>query len=293
MKKFITIIVIIVIIGIVLRLTLVKRQTGAKMEKVPPSVEVTRVTKSDVQKTCALIGMLVADKTVQVFPETMGRVTKIFVKEGAYIQKGDRIIALKNETVGFEFEEAYVTAPIGGTIAKILVDVGSSVAPQVPVAMIVDISRMKVNFNAPEIDAQCFKTNSQLGILIDAIPGKNFKGYISEISPVIDPLTKTVGVKAVIESQGANLKPGMTARVVIKLGDKKGVIAVPQDAMIDNSVFVVKHDSTAERRPVKIGLVGDELVEIVEGLKENETVIVMGQQRLAGGEKVIPIEREK
>ncbi len=293
MKKFITIIVIILLIGIVLRLTLGKRQSLGKMEKVPPSVEVVLVKKGDVQKTITLIGMLTADKTVQVFPEGMGRVTKLFVKEGSYVPKGEKIIGIKNETVGFDFEESYVTAPISGTVAKILVDIGSTVAPQVPVAMIVDVSRIKVSFNVPEIDAQSFRLNMPITINIDAVSEKAFNGYITEISPVVDPLTRTVGVKGVIQNSGINLKPGMTARVSIKLSEKKGVVAISKDALIDNAVFVVNRDSTAERRSIKIGLIGDELVEITEGLRENEYVVILGQQRLAGGEKVIPIVRER
>ncbi|MEO0128263.1 MAG: efflux RND transporter periplasmic adaptor subunit [candidate division WOR-3 bacterium] len=293
MKRYLIAIIIIIVIGAVLRLTLVKRQTGAKMERVPPSVEVVRVTKSDVKKTCTIIGTLGADKTVQVFPEAMGRVTKLFVKEGSYVQKGEKIIGVRNETVGFDFEEAFVTAPISGTIARVLVDIGSTVAPQVPVAMIVDVSRIKVSFSVPEIDAQCFRLNMPITINIDAVSEKNFNGYISEISPIVDPLTKTVAVKGIIQNPVSNLKPGMTARISIKMSEKKGVIAISKDALIDNSVFVVNKDSTTERRPIKLGLVGDELVEIIEGLNENESVIVLGQQRLAGGEKVIPIVREK
>ncbi|MEO0136066.1 MAG: efflux RND transporter periplasmic adaptor subunit [candidate division WOR-3 bacterium] len=293
MKRYLIAIIIIIVIGAVLRLTLVKRQTGAKMEKVPPTVEVISVKKSDVRKTCTIIGTLVADKTVQIFPETMGRVTKIFVKEGSYVQKGEKIIGMRNETVGFDFEEASVTTPISGTIAKILVDVGSTVAPQMPVAMVVDLSRIKVSFNVPEIDAQCFRVNMPIIINVDAVSEKVFNGYISEISPIIDPLTKTVAVKGIIQNPVADLKPGMTARISIKLNEKKGAVVVPKDALIDNSVFVVNKDSIAERRPIKIGLVGDELVEVIEGLNENELVIVLGQQRLAGGEKVIPIVRER
>jgi len=292
MKRILIAIIIILAIGVFLRITLVKKPMRSAMEKNVLSVEVIPAIKTDVKKTCTLVGTIVADKTVQVFPETMGRVTKILVKEGSNVNKGDKLLAIRNETIGFEFEEAYVTSPISGTVAKILVDVGSTVAPQVPLVMVVDVSRIKISFNAPEIDVQCFRINSPVSIYADAFPGKNLNGYISEISPVVDPMTKTVAVKATIERTGTQLKPGMTARVSIKLGEHKGVIAIPQDALVANSVFIVKNDSTAERRPIKLGLTGDEMVEVMAGLNENELVIVLGQQRLAGGEKVLPIVRE-
>ncbi|MGB9721644.1 MAG: efflux RND transporter periplasmic adaptor subunit [bacterium] len=293
MKKILIAIIIIVIIGVILRLTLVKKETRTTTERIALSVEVAPVKKTDVKRTCSLIGTLIADKTVQVFPETMGRVTRILIKEGSYVNKGDKLIAMKNETIGFEFEEAYVTAPISGTVAKILVDIGSTVAPQMPVLMLVDVSKIKVSFNAPESDAQCFRLNMPVSVSVDAIPDKNFTGYITEISPVVDAMTKTIAVKASLERQGSALKPGMTARVSINLGERKNVIAISQDALIDKSVFVVKNDSTVEKRVIKTGFIGDETIEILDGLKENELIVVLGQQRLAGGEKVIPIVREK
>lgn len=293
MKKILIAIIIILVIGVVLRLTLVRRQVRTTFEKSAISVEVMPAVKDDVKKMCTVVGTITADKTVQVFSETMGRVMKVLVKEGSYVNKGDKLLTIRNETVGFEFEEAYVTSPIYGTVAKILVDVGATVAPQVPVVIVVDVSRIKVSFNVAETDAQCFRINTPVSITIDALSNKTLNGYINEISPVVDPMTKTVAVKATIEKSVANLKPGMTARVSIKLNERKNVIAIPHDALVDNSVFVVKNDSTAERRSIKLGLVGDEMVEVEQGLSENEFVVVLGQQRLAGGEKVIPIVRER
>lgn len=293
MKKILIAIIIILVIGVVLRLTLVRRQTRIALKKSAISVEVMPAVKDNINKMCTVVGTITADKTVQVFPETMGRVMKIIVREGSFVNKGDKLLTIRNETVGFEFEEAYVTSPIYGTVAKILVDVGATVAPQVPVVIVVDVSRIKVSFNVAETDAQCFRINTPVSITIDALSNKTLNGYISEISPVVDPMTKTVAVKATIEKSVANLKPGMTARVSIKLNERKNVIAIPQDALVDNSVFVVKSDSTTERRPIRLGLVGDEMVEVEQGLSENELVVVLGQQRLAGGEKVIPIVRER
>lgn len=292
-QKILIALILIVVLAAILRIALVKRPQKTTQEKIAIPVEVVTVKKTDVKETCTIVGTITADKTVQVFPETMGRVTEILVKEGSRVKKGEQLAAIKNETVGFEFEQGYVTSPINGTVAKILVDIGSTVAPQMPVAMVVDISRIKVSFNAPEMDAQCFKVNGAVTVYTDALPDKKFSGNISEISPVIDPLTKTVAVKAIIARSGASLKPGMTARILVNLGERPNVIAIPADAIIDNSVFVVKNDSTAERRGIKLGLAGDKWVEITEGLSENELIVVLGQQRLVGGEKVNPIVRER
>jgi membrane fusion protein (multidrug efflux system) len=230
-----------------------------------------------------------ADKTAQVFPETMGRIMRILVKEGSYVKKDANIIAMRNETVGFEYEEGFIKSPINGNVGKIMVDVGSMVSPQAPVALIVDYYRVKVEFHVAEVNMGCVNRNQTVSLVIDGID-QSFSARVSEISPVIDPMTRTAGVKAITTNAKKLLKPGMTARVQINLGERTDVLRIPTDALLDSYLFVVT-DSTAERRDVEIGLVGDDYVEIIDGLAEGENVIVVGQQRLAGGEKVNPILR--
>jgi multidrug efflux pump subunit AcrA (membrane-fusion protein) len=291
MKKLLWIIIALFVVGIVLRVFVFKKQKTEDKGKITVAVEYIVAGKTDVLKTSEVIGTIAADKTAQVFPETMGRVTKIMALDGSAVAKGDRILAIKNETVGFEFEEAYVTSPISGAIARILVDVGSMVTPQAPVALVVDYSRVKVVFNAPESDAAGFTRNKMVSVVTDALPGQKFSGRITEVSPVIDPMTRTISIKAAIDNPRHALKPGMTARIHVTMEEKKNVVAIPSDALIDGNVFIVKNDSTAEKRSVTTGLAGDTLIEITSGLDASEWVIIMGQQRLAGSEKVSPVPR--
>jgi multidrug efflux pump subunit AcrA (membrane-fusion protein) len=289
----IVIVAVVFVIGFGLRVGLSRKTKTEAAGEQAIVVEVVVSKKHDIGKTNELIGTIEADKTAQVFPETMGRVTKILVKDGSRVAKGDNLMTLRNETVGFEFEEAAVTAPITGSIASVMVDVGSMVSPQVPVAVVVDFSRIKVVFNVAEVDAGFIKRNNRIKTRVDALPDKTFEGIISEVSPVVDPMTRTIAVKADIANASGNLKPGMTARIFLDLGIRKDVLALPKDALMDHVIFVVGGDSTAERREVTTGLIGDEWAEITGGLQENELVVVIGQQRLAGGEKLRAIVRDK
>jgi RND family efflux transporter MFP subunit len=166
------------------------------------------------------------------------------------------------------------------------------VAPPAPVAVVVDFSRVKVSFNAPEVDASYFTLNRKITLNVDALPGQKFYANITEVSPVIDPMTRTVSIKALAENPKRLLKPGMTARITMVMAERKDVVAVPKDAIIGDFIYVVKADSMTEKRIVTLGLSGDEMTEITMGLDENEMVVVLGQQRLAGNEKVNPIERQ-
>ncbi|HEX7319677.1 MAG TPA: efflux RND transporter periplasmic adaptor subunit [bacterium] len=293
MKKKLIIIglILIVCVGIVLRVFVFKKSSGADRTKVNSSVEYVVAQKTNVIKSCEMIGAIMADKTAQVFPETMGRVLKIMVSDGSRVSKGDRLMVIKNETVGFDFEEAYVTSPISGAVARIFVDIGSMVTPQAPVMQVVDFARVKVAFNAAETEAGCFSRNKKIVLSVDALPDQSFTGSITEISPVIDPMTRTVSIKAAIENPRLVLKPGMTARVLITVAERKDVLALPPDAIINDFLFIVNADSSVTKRKVSTGLVGDDQTEILSGLAEHEMVVVVGQQRLADEEKIIPVKR--
>jgi membrane fusion protein (multidrug efflux system) len=294
MRKFIIISCIVIILAIIViaRVSFSRKSNKQEeIEKIVP-VEIFPAMLGDVQSTCEIIGTIKANKTAYVFPETMGRITRILVKEGAYVNKGAKLMALRNETIGFEYEEGYITAPISGNAANIMVDIGSMVTPQSPVATVVEFSKVEVSFNMSENAIDCISKGGKVRVMVDAAPETQFNGTVSQVSPVIDPLTRTVAAKAVIDNPKKILKPGMTARVVLNVGTRKNVLVIPRDALLDGYLFVVK-DSIAQRRDVSVGLIGDRYVEILEGVKQGEQIIVVGQQRLAGGEKLNPIPRSE
>ncbi|MEE8597376.1 MAG: efflux RND transporter periplasmic adaptor subunit [bacterium] len=292
MRKVLIIFIIVVVIIAAVMIRMGTSKKAAQIdegEKIIP-VEVVPVSKGTVRSTCEVLGTIKANKTAQVFPETSGRVTRIFVKEGSYVSKNNNLMAVRNESIGFEYEEGNIKSPISGNVGKILVDVGSMINPQTSVALIFEYSKVKVEFNLSEVQGGAISKSQKVDIEIDALPGQLFKGKVSEISPVIDPMTRTISAKAVINNPKKILRPGMTARITINLDEKDDVLSIPKHALLDSYLFIVK-DSTAERRDVVVGLIGDENVEILQGLSQGEPVIVIGQERLAGGEKVNPIPR--
>lgn len=294
MRKWLIIIVVVVVLLIAIFLRIGASRRAQKTEEFTASisVEVMSAKRDNVKSTCEVLGAIMAVKTAQVFPETMGRITQILVKEGSYVSKENNLMAMRNETIGFEYEEGFIRSPIGGNVAKVMVDVGSMVTPQTPVAVVMDYSRVNVSFNVAETNIGCIEKNDKVAVRIDAMPGESFTGTVTELTPVVDPMTRTLGVKASINNAKKMLRPGMTARITINLGEKSNVIVVPRDALLDGYLFVVS-DSTAERRDVTAGLIGDKYAEIISGLSDGERVVIVGQQRLAGGEKVMPVLRSE
>ena len=140
MRKVLIILIIIVVIiaAVMIRMGTSKKDVQIEQgEKIIP-VEVVPASKGTVRSTCEVLGTIKANKSAQVFPETSGRVTRIFVKEGSYVSKNNNLMAIRNESIGFKYEEGYIKSPISGNVGKILVDVGSMINPQTSVAMIVE-----------------------------------------------------------------------------------------------------------------------------------------------------------
>ena len=294
MRRLLIIIGIIIVLAIAIANRVGSNQRDKQAEETMQriAVEIAPAARGNVQSTCEVLGTVTADKTAQVFPETMGRITRILVKEGVYVAKDANLMAMRTEMIGFEYEEGYIRSPISGNIAAITVDVGSMVTPQAPVAVVMDYARVNIEFNVAETNMDCIRKGDRVAAAIDALPGKSFTGTVSEVAPVVDPMTRTLNVKASVPNAGKALRPGMTARITLNLGEKKDVVIIPRDAVLGGHVFVLK-DSVAERRNVVAGLIGDVNAEIISGLSEGEHVVVVGQQRLAGGEKVNPVMRSQ
>jgi RND family efflux transporter MFP subunit len=127
-----------------------------------------------------------------------------------------------------------------------------------------------------------------------SLPDLHREGTITEISPVLDPVTRTANVTVAIDNADHALRPGMVADVSIELGRRPGVTMVPARAVLmttrtetaqEGQVFVVEGD-VARRRTVVLGPRYADAMEIVSGLRAGERVVTMGQHLLRDGSKI-------
>jgi RND family efflux transporter MFP subunit len=121
------------------------------------------------------------------------------------------------------------------------------------------------------------------------VPGKEYRGRVGTIYPHLDEKTRTLMVEALIPNGDHSLKPGLFARVTLYTGPARETIVVAANAILyDESktkIFVVE-DNLAKGRDVKIGAKYGDMQEILTGVKDKETVVIVGQSNLAEGVKV-------
>jgi RND family efflux transporter MFP subunit len=126
---------------------------------------------------------------------------------------------------------------------------------------------------------------------VDAFPGKVFKGIVSVINPTLDPATRTGRIEIHIPNKDLTLHSGMFAHVRLALGEREALV-ISKDALNrlpgTGSYYVyVVEGGKALMKNIKIGVSQEDHVEVLEGLKVGEQVVVKGQNRLKDGTSVM------
>jgi RND family efflux transporter MFP subunit len=188
-------------------------------------------------------------------------------------------------------EDTVVRAPISGVLDDRPVTQGQYCSRGQDLGTIVQIDPLDVTFNTPERDANRLVIGQSVVFKSDAVPGADFKGEVTYLSPQLDPTARTLRVKARISGADGRLRPGMFGSVEVVLRQRTGVIRIPETGVLFHGntaqVVVMNEESRANFRPVTIGRRGDSTVEIVKGLKAGDRVVIEGHQKLSPNGKIM------
>jgi membrane fusion protein, multidrug efflux system len=194
-------------------------------------------------------------------------------------------------------KDRVLVAPFDGVLGFRMVSVGTYVRPGDVVATLVDDKQMKLDFNVPSTFLQSLKAGTAVAATTDDVPGKQFSGTIDSVDNSIDPVTRSVRVRAVLPNPDKALKAGMFMRVTI-LADARTALAIPEGAIQplgpDNFVLVVASEggkTIARQRKVRLGIRQDGSVEVMEGLVEGDRIITEGAIRVREGSEVLVRDR--
>jgi len=192
-----------------------------------------------------------------------------------------------------------IRSPIDGNVTQRLdvVKVGNTVTPvggviesgQSALFVIEDLDTLMLRVNVPERELAKLVVGQPAQLSFDAVPGHVFLGTISQISPSVNAETATFSVRIRVTQAEGLLRPGMFARVAIIYERKPNALQIPRTALLDGDgppkVFVIK-DGKAAERSVKLGLSNGAWIEVTEGLKDGEQVVVVGQGAVKPGAAV-------
>lgn len=184
--------------------------------------------------------------------------------------------------------DAQVRAPFAGIIAKRWVNVGDKVSSDMPVAQVVDLSRMELEAQVPVSEIPFVKPGQEVSFEVDGFAGRRFSGKVERVNPSADAGSRSIAVFVTLPNADASLKGGMFANGTLATGTGAEVDVIPIGAVAEESgqtfVYVVRAGKV-ERRTVVLGTRNVErgVVTVREGLEPGVPVITVKAEGLKPG----------
>jgi len=196
----------------------------------------------------------------------------------------------------YQLKKTQITAPISGKVTSVTVSSGEMVSPSIPLLSIIDVSRIFVKVGISEKDISKIKEGQKVNLAIDAFPEERFQGEVVSRGVAVDQISKTLEVKIKILQPEVQIPVGVFARGDILVKTNQDALIISSSALTrkkDGIYVYVIEEGIARQKEVVLGIIQDERVEILEGLSEEEEIVVLGNQELEDGVKVTVLEKEE
>lgn len=273
--------------------------------KVGGEVREIMVEEGDVVREGAVLAQLDGDRLRLQLEQSRANMAKLerdyrrnvelhekgIVAAGAFENIKYELDALKAayELAKLEYDYTTIRAPISGIISERMIKVGNTIEPSTPTYRLTALEPLVAYLFVPEREFGKIEPEQRVEIFVDALPSRRFTADVTRISPTVDPETGTFKVTIEVTDDEGMLKPGMFGRFSIVYDDQIDQLLVPRNAVLEteagDSVFVVE-DGVAKRTNIKTGYEWQQNVAVLEGLEDNQRVVVVGQAALKDGAKV-------
>ncbi|MBV9958278.1 MAG: efflux RND transporter periplasmic adaptor subunit [Acidobacteria bacterium] len=199
-------------------------------------------------------------------------------------------------------QDTLLKAPLSAVVLERKVELGALVAGGTPGFVLADLTTVKATFGVPDLALPSMKLGATLSVVTDGVPGTEFTGHISRISPSADQNSRVFEIEVTIPNPQGSLKPGMIASLSVSEGGRAPVEVpvVPLTAITRSkenpqayAVFVVEQrdgKQFARQRSIEPGETFANSIAVNGGVKPGEQVITTGATQLADGDliQVIP-----
>ncbi|MBE9541119.1 MAG: efflux RND transporter periplasmic adaptor subunit [Proteobacteria bacterium] len=194
-----------------------------------------------------------------------------------------------------DLRESTIRSPIKGTLAERLIDIGTTVSPQMEVASVVDASKVRIRIGVSEKEIHKIKKGQGVKVHLDAFPQEEYQGTVFSVGTKANENSLTFPVEVeTINNREPKLKPGMVARLKIQTGNHSQVVVIPQEFILNEEgnlfVFVIQ-DSVAHKVKINTGSIINSEVIVEEGLSPGDLLITVGSHTITEGARVKPLRK--
>lgn len=206
----------------------------------------------------------------------------------AQVALRDAAIARMN-TIRARLADRVITAPFAGVLGFRRVSEGTLVSPGTEIVTLDDVSIIKLDFSVPETSLAALREGLPVRAMSAAWPDREFVGTIASIDSRVDPVSRAIGVRALVPNPESLLKPGMLLTVSVDAAPREAVV-LPEIAVVAvgtrHFVFAVGEDLIARQTEIGIGSRRAGEVEVLRGIEPGQRVVTDGIVKLRDGAKV-------
>lgn len=266
-----------------------------------------QATKQKIRQTILTTGVVQPENRLEIKPPVAGRIEEVLITEGAQVKKG-QIIAWMSSTERAALLDAArskgaaevkrweglyrptpIMAPINGTIILRNVEAGQTFTGQDSVFVM--SNRLTIRAQVDETDLAQIKTGQSASIILDAYPKESLAGQVGKLAfdakTVNNVTSYLVDVLPLVTPDF--MRSGMTANVSFLISEKLDALTIPSEAIKykDNQAEVLVTNPADPKKPIeraiKLGITDGKQTEVIEGLKEGETILVADIKILGEG----------
>jgi membrane fusion protein, multidrug efflux system len=191
-----------------------------------------------------------------------------------------------------QIDKKTIRAPFAGKLGIRTVNLGQYLNPGTPLTTLESLGSVYADFTLPQESLGEIKTG--MPVQVTLTDGGGYAGAIAAVDPSIDPVTRTIKLRAGIPNQGEKLRPGMFVRVTVLKGENSKVTIAPLTAVVHasygDSVFVVEAKDghkIARQQFVRLGTTRGDFVAIADGVKAGQELVTEGAFKLRNGSGVV------
>lgn len=204
-------------------------------------------------------------------------------------QRESRTAQARLLAVRSRLNDRTISAPFGGHVGLRLVSPGALVSPGDVITTLVDDSRMKLDFTVPSLYLTTVRRGTAIEASSPVFPNRSFAGQVTSVDSTIDPVTRSITVRAIIPNEARDLVPGMLMTLNL-LRNERDAVVISEEAVIPRGertyVLVVDMETepyVARQRPVQLGTRMPGQVEVRSGLEIGEMIISHGTLKVRDG----------
>jgi multidrug efflux pump subunit AcrA (membrane-fusion protein) len=267
---------------------------GAQGSRNAATVRVTEVVADTIENSVVINGDVLAASQVSIFPSVGGKLTQVRFRVGDGVNRGQIVAMVDPSRPGEEYSESQVLSTVSGTVLSSPLNPGDTVSASTAVLVVGDLSNLVVETFVPERFSNAAQRGLGALVTLEALPGETFSATVNEVSPVLDPASRTLRIRLRFNNRDPRIRAGMFATVSLVTNTHRDVPVIPRASVINTYgswiVFVADDRNIARRRVVDLGLENELLVEVLDGLELGDRVVSAGQNFLSDGDLVRIVE---